>query len=535
MQQTEIRRIEQYRDRWSTFDAESGILRLSDKPSVEQLRGYELFDGYDDAFLEQIAPDVSIAMWAAGSVLFEEGSYLDLAFYVASGEVEVFVSGVEGAGQSLPIFATSVAAAPAPGGPEAARQTVFETRALAMDPTRLTFLSTMDFDLPRGEATILRSGEIFGEIGALSGWPQSVTGRVAREAELLQIRLPALRLMRRKSKALKERLDRLYRDRSLSQQLAVAPLFGGVGREFITALAERVSLVSCNPDEVIAAEGDDADSLYLLRSGYLRLSRAAGEGQVVVGYLSKGMTVGEVELLVDGVDSWQHTITSVGYSELVRIDRPEFEDLVRRFPFVEAGLWKQAVAAIRETGATLRTPGRSDFIKFSLERGLVEGNSILAIDLDACTRCDDCVRACADLHDGRPRFVREGEKYGNLLITKACYHCEDPVCLIGCPTGAIRRANVGDVVDIDEALCIGCSVCATGCPYDAIIMHGEGEVWPANALPKGLRGKDKRVASKCDLCYTSDQGPACVRNCPQGCAFRVSTLDEFEQLLTKQP
>jgi Fe-S-cluster-containing dehydrogenase component/CRP-like cAMP-binding protein len=535
MQQTELHRIEQYRDRWSTFDAESGILRLSDKPSVEQLRTYDLFDGYEDAFLEQIAPDVSIATWSAGSVLFEEGSYLDLAFYVASGEVEVFVAGIGAPAQSLPIFATSVASPEVIGVAEEAQQTVFETRALAMDPSRLTFLSTMDFDLPRGQSTVLKSGEIFGEIGALSGWPQSVTGRVASDAELLQIRLPALRLMRRKSKALKERLDTLYRDRSLSQQLAVAPLFNGVGRDFITALADRVSLVSCDPDEVVAAEGNEVDSLYLLRSGYLRLSRAAGEGQVVVGYLSKGMTVGEVELLVDGIDTRQHSITSVGYSELVRIGRPDFEDLVRRFPFVEAGLWKRAVEAIRETGASMRTPGRPDFIKFSLERGLVEGNSILAIDLDACTRCDDCVRACADLHDGRPRFVREGEKYGNLLITKACYHCEDPVCLIGCPTGAIRRANVGDVVDIEEPLCIGCSVCATACPYDAIIMHGEGEVWPANALPKGLRGKDRRVASKCDLCYTTDRGPACVSSCPQGCAFRVGTLDEFEQLLSKQP
>ena len=160
----------------------------------------------------------------------------------------------------------------------------------------------------------------------------------------------------------------------------------------------------------------------------------------------------------------------------------------------------------------------------------MQGNSILVIDLDVCTRCDDCVRGCASTHGGRPRFVREGDRYDNFLIARSCYHCEDPVCLIGCPTGAIRRTNVGEVVAVDNNICIGCGNCANKCPYDAIVMHETNEVWPDTALPEFLRGRERRVASKCDLCYESDAGPACVNNCPHACAFRINTIEDFQEL-----
>ena len=249
-----------------------------------------------------------------------------------------------------------------------------------------------------------------------------------------------------------------------------------------------------------------------------------------MSYLSKGMTFGEIELLIEELDGARFSVASVGYGELVTIARDDLRHVFQRHPGVEETLWGQAVARIKETGSTRRDPAQSVLLEFALDKGLVEGNSILVMDLDACTRCDDCVRACADTHGGRPRFVREGDRYGHLLIAKSCYHCQDPVCLIGCPTGAIRRANVGDVVEIKEEICIGCGACHQNCPYDAIVMHDTGETWSDDALPRSLRGSPRAVASKCDLCYTSPAGPACVRNCPHHCAFRVGSTDELQAL-----
>jgi CRP-like cAMP-binding protein/Fe-S-cluster-containing dehydrogenase component len=533
---TEQRQLVQYRDRWSSFDELSGLADLSQRLTVDQLRQFELFADFDDRLLGRIASDVSLATWNPGSVLFEQGAYIDLAFSVVEGEVEVFLQGVDDAGaEPRPIFdlsRTMIGEAPPSAATSAATgATVLMRRATRPRPSEITVLSTMDFDLPRGAAARLGPGELFGEIGAMSGWPQSVTARTVGTCRLLQVRLPALRLMKRRSKPLKARLDELYRERSLTAQLRGTPLFRGLAEPLIEALKESVELVSCDPDEVVVREGEPADALYLVRSGFLKLMQEFGEGEIAVSYLSKGMTLGEAELLIDGVESWRTSAVSVEYGELVKLPRGVFDQLLAGQPKLAEQLWRSAAERIKEAGATRRDVARADFLQVALESGLVQGNSILAIDLERCTRCDDCVRACAATHGGRSRFVREGGRVGNLLVAKSCYHCRDPVCLVGCPTGAIHRSGEDDVVAVDEQICIGCSACANNCPYDAIVMHDSGEVWPEDMVPTGLRGKDRQVASKCDLCHETGHGPACVSNCPQACAYRVGSVEQMQRLL----
>jgi Fe-S-cluster-containing dehydrogenase component len=531
-----------YEDRWSAYGANTGLLQLSAKPSAKELKRFDLFKAYDDKLLDQLSPDISVAKWEQGAILFEEGSYLDVAFYIVEGKVSVYLDKHAG-DASRPIFDTNRVAtdeADAPRG-DGATQTVFlqqvekekakNRKSKKKDGgSNITYLASMDFDLAHGEEQALGAGDIFGEIGALNGWPQSVTARAATECTLVQIRLPALQKLKLRSKDFKEWVDKLYRERTLSQHLQTTPLFRGADERFIEQLADRVELVSCSPGDVVTEQCAAVDAFYLVRSGFLRVAQTIGDEEIAVTYLRKGMTLGEVELLVDGLDGWQASVTSVGYSELVKVDRADFDAVVWQHPAVKRRLWEAAVARIKDTGYTKQNPEQPDLIDFSLAKGLVQGNSILVIDLDVCTRCDDCVRGCASTHGGRPRFVREGDRYDNFLIARSCYHCEDPVCLIGCPTGAIRRENVGEVVAVDDNICIGCGNCASKCPYDAIVMHDTGETWPDTALPEFLRGRERRVASKCDLCYESDAGPACVNNCPHACAFRISSIEDFQEL-----
>jgi CRP-like cAMP-binding protein/Fe-S-cluster-containing dehydrogenase component len=528
---TQLKRLEQYRDRWSSFGAGTGITELSEKPTPAVLKKYDIFKEYDDKFLEKLSPDISIARWKKDAVLFEEGSYIDVAFVVVQGTIEVFLKKQQTVD---PIFDGSrTVIVPGAISDQPRGQTVFQAQVARQEAKKagVTFLSSMDFNLPAGGAMNLGVGEVFGEIGALSGWPQSVTARTRTECELVQIRVAALRLMRRKSGALKKRLDALYRERSLMAQLKSTPVFRGIDEGFLQSLVQRVDLISCDPDEVITRQGEQADALFMVRSGFVRLAQSFGSGDIVVSYLSKGSALGEVEFLLGG--GWQYTATSKEYSELVRIHKDDLREILTRYPGTEQLLWQSAVARIKESGGSRKDVRQSEFIETALEKGLVEGSSILVIDLETCTRCDDCVRGCAETHEGIPRFVREGDKVGHFLVTRACYHCQDPVCLVGCPTGAIRRTAVGAVVAIDDKLCIGCSACANNCPYDAITMFGSGEQWPADMIPEGLRGKDKQLATKCDLCYTDPGGPACVRSCPHGCATRVGSIEAFRNLFWK--
>ena len=536
---TMLKRIEQYRDRWTSYGVNTGLINLSDKMSVAELRSFDIFADYDDRFLEKISPDISVAQWKAGSVLFEEGSYINLAFFIVSGEVEVSLQKTAAQSQvSKPIFHQSVRMK-LPSAEElaaAANQTMV---ANLKQPTlsrsgkhQITFLATMDFDLPKGQAQTLEPGEVFGEIGALSGWPQSVTAHTNTDTTLIQIRLPALRLMKKKSKVLKKRLDAIYKERSLLAQLKSTPLFGFCDDALLMELTERVELVSCTPGEVIASEGDEIDALYLIRSGFVKISQTYGRGELVVNYLSKGMTFGEGEILLTDLPGRQFTASSIEYSELVKFPATLFRQLLAQSPAMEDQLWMSAAERIKEAGYGKRNMGDAAFRQSALDTGLLQGSSMLMIDLDACTRCDDCVRACAATHDGRARFVREGNKEQNQLITRSCYHCRDPVCMVGCPTGAIHRAGIDDVVEINDDICIGCTTCSRNCPYDAIIMHETGETWPGDMVPVGLRGKQRLVASKCDLCAHTGHEPACVSNCPQGCATRVDSVASFRKLLS---
>lgn len=533
---TMLKRIALYRDRWTSYGLHTGIEALSDKLSAAELKQYEIFRDYDEKFLERISPDVSLAAWKEDAVLFEQGTYLDLAFFVVDGEVEVWLEGVGGdATRADPIFdaTRTMMGGRAPEVTATAEHTqLIETRPVERTSEHeITFLAALDFDLPRGAAARLGPGELLGEIGAMSGWPQSVTARTAGPCQLLQIRVNALRLMKRKSKALNERLDRLYRKRALFTQLKSTPLFRYCTDLFLEGLKEAVELVSCEPGETIVAEGGQADALFVVRSGFVKLAQRFGEGDLAVSYLSKGMTLGEVELLIDGLGRWEATATSVEYAELVKVPVAMLRTLLKSFPAAEEILWKSATARIRETNHARRNLTHAGFTQVALDTGLVQGNSMLVIDLELCTRCDDCVRACAATHDGRPRFVREGNKVDHLLIARSCYHCRDPVCLVGCPTGAIHRAGASAVVEVDDSICIGCSTCANNCPYDAIVMHDLGERWPADMVPEGLRGEPRQVASKCDLCHDTGHGPACVSNCPQGCAYRVGSVEEIQELL----
>jgi len=162
--------------------------------------------------------------------------------------------------------------------------------------------------------------------------------------------------------------------------------------------------------------------------------------------------------------------------------------------------------------------------EWAVQERFVNGTQAMLINLDRCVRCDDCVRACASTHDGNPRFVRHGKTFQNWMVANACMHCADPVCMIGCPTGAIHRSMSGGMVIINDDTCIGCETCANSCPYSNIRMvsirdeEGQHILDPQNHKPI-------IKATKCDLCADQITGPACAFACPHDALNRVDFRD----------
>lgn len=528
-----VDREEQFQDRWTTFGKQTGIQKIYKRLSAERLQEFWIFKDYDCDFLERISPDICVAIWEKERVIFEEGSFTDLAFFIVQGNVNIYIQKQRQIAAQTKLDRNLRNGSSRNGKLSLNNGTVFNSQITQLKSNgRVTFLSSMDLDLPQGDTLTLGPGEVFGEMGSSIGWPQSVTAQTVSECALIQVRTPALEQMKRKSRALKDRLNLLYLERSLAGQLKNTPLFQDCSEKFIDQFKQTVELKSYIRGEKIEQQDEPTDAVYLVRAGFVKLSQRVGSGEIVVNYLGKGMLLGEIELLMKH-NVWLHTATSVENTELVRISHDDFNDLLTKYPKVRKQIWDSSAKRVRESGLSKKSIVRSEFLETALQTGLVEGNSTLVIDLDVCTRCDDCVAGCSDTHDNLPRFVREGEKYYNFLITRSCYHCQDPVCLIGCPTGAIRRAGVGEVVEIDEELCIGCKACYHKCPYDAITMVETQALWGGSyAQPKRIRSDITELATKCDLCYDAGHSPACVDNCPQGCAIRVDSIEKFAQLIS---
>ncbi len=152
----------------------------------------------------------------------------------------------------------------------------------------------------------------------------------------------------------------------------------------------------------------------------------------------------------------------------------------------------------------------------------MNANSLLVLDLQKCTRCDECTKACADAHDGVTRLIREGLRFDKFLVASSCRSCLDPYCMVGCPVGSIRRRDSLEI--IIEDWCIGCGKCAENCPYGNINMHPfpTGERIPDPNRPGKMMAVVQQKATACDLCHDLGGEPSCVYACPHDAAHRMT-------------
>ncbi|MBN1838058.1 MAG: 4Fe-4S binding protein [Spirochaetales bacterium] len=136
----------------------------------------------------------------------------------------------------------------------------------------------------------------------------------------------------------------------------------------------------------------------------------------------------------------------------------------------------------------------------------------VTVNIERCMGCHTCELACAIAHSEskdlqlmvlngeRAGYRIHVESYGPRAIPLSCQHCEEPACVLACPTGAVSRLAPGKPVLVDEERCIGCGMCVQACPFGVMAMSPTG-----------------KTAFKCDLCITRlAQGllPACVASCP---------------------
>ena len=302
----------------------------------------------------------------------------------------------------------------------------------------------------------------------------------------------------------------------------LAPVFAR-DRQFndlVGRLRQRVSLVRFEPGEVIFRQGDRAnDGVYLVRMGFVKVSESRPGGERVLNYVGPGGYVGEIGVLSEfpelqdvapaGVRT--ATCAALDHVDLVRIEPEDFRNILEEFPAVRPVVVEEARRRLLSNSQTLRDLEERPLGDF-LDQGLMNAEKLLVLDLEKCTRCDECTKACSDTHQGVTRLIREGLRFDKFLVASSCRSCLDPYCLVGCPVGSISRSPRGEILIADW--CIGCTLCAENCPYGNINMVEEYDK---------EKKAEVRKATTCDLC--SNLGPtaepSCVYACPHDAAHRM--------------
>ncbi len=409
----------------------------------------------------------------------------------------------------------------------------------------------IDSLISRVPTRVLTEQDMFGEVAALSRAPHLSTVVAETDVEVLELRWQGLRDIRRRDKGFRDKIDAQYRASSLKAHLRESPLFQGLHETALEHIARHTLFEThgefewsggfkgltaesgidvLDTEPVIAEHGDYLDGLLLIRYGFGRISERLDHGHRTVGYVTHNEVFGLSEIVEHWRDGRElrlrNGLRAVGFVDLLRVPTALVEDYVlpnippHKLPGPPSSTSVRMSADLKwET----ELPLEQATINFLMNNRTINGTAAMFIDTDRCTACDDCVRACASAHNNNPRFVRHGPEHDNLMVANACMHCVDPVCLIGCPTGAIHRTQ-GGLVTIDDVTCIGCATCADSCPYDNIRMV---EIRDENG--DFIVDQDTQTpivkATKCDLCLEQPGGPACQRACPHDALMRIDLRD----------
>ncbi|MFH1573971.1 MAG: sulfate reduction electron transfer complex DsrMKJOP subunit DsrO [Acidobacteriota bacterium] len=168
----------------------------------------------------------------------------------------------------------------------------------------------------------------------------------------------------------------------------------------------------------------------------------------------------------------------------------------------------------------------------------------MVIDARKCFEeegCDDCVRACHQVHNVpefdeqrhevkwiwkepfQEAFISEHSPYANEMFHEKpvlvfCNHCDQPPCVRVCPTQATWRREDG-LVMMDWHRCIGCRYCMAGCPYGSRSFNWVDPRPQIRQTNTDYPTRAKGVVEKCTFCderLARGQLPACVEACKHG-------------------
>jgi CRP-like cAMP-binding protein len=463
------------------------------------LRRVDLFAGVEESALQELVGTGRLRRFPADRLIVRQGEYGDELFVVLEGRVVVQVAGDDG-----------------------------RMRDLAQ----------------------LGPGQYFGELAMVGHGERVASVRSNTQVEVLELRQGAFQQVLRKFKQVRARLEEAYAVRALGTFVRRCRFFHHLPESSLDELLAAASLTGHKKGDQIVAEGSPAQRFFVVKSGFVRLSRQVPgtDRDEVVAYLGPEDFFGDQEL-ASATPTWATTVIALEPVEVMSLPRVAFWKLHQKHPDLFTAFRRYQIARAEQQQILAGSATAMAFVQTMMESGLAQARSALIINLESCVRCGNCVQACDDLH-GYSRIARRGKKltrrieqdrraHESLYFPTSCLQCATPECMVGCPTGAISRDTGGEVFIRDT--CIGCGNCARNCDFGNISMARAKVEEPSivemilgKAQDPSRAPKSELVAVKCDVCFDRNHA-ACVYNCPTQAILRIDPRIYFAELRAVAP
>jgi CRP-like cAMP-binding protein len=117
-------------------------------------------------------------------------------------------------------------------------------------------------------------------------------------------------------------------------ELPTIPLFSDLPKNAFIQLMEQMHMRSMLPEEAIISEGDVGDSMFIISSGRVKITKTAETGaEIVLAHLGDGAFFGEMALISQAPRS--ASVIAEEETVLFEVSRAVLADVVKSFPSVE--------------------------------------------------------------------------------------------------------------------------------------------------------------------------------------------------------
>lgn len=124
-------------------------------------------------------------------------------------------------------------------------------------------------------------------------------------------------------------------------------LFKHLDETVLNAIAEQARDVNFKKHAIVMTEGDVGESMYIIRSGSVKVFVSDAEGKELILYhQDTGSAVGDIALLDDAPRS--ASVTAMEPTTALMISKQKFLDLLREYPDLSIGVIRSLTQRLRE-------------------------------------------------------------------------------------------------------------------------------------------------------------------------------------------